>query len=99
MSEGWLLITTPCGFVHWKVTPGIGVALSERICPAHTGLLLAITGCGGKLPIARLALAVALPHALVIVSESVGLPGLLKQMDPGDAAAEFAGVPPGKVHA
>ena len=99
VTEGWLLITLLFGSVQMNVVPGIGAAESDRICPAQTGLLLAITGIGGSVPTARFALEFAEPHAFVTVSEIVGLPALLKQTWPGDALAEFGGVPPGKVHA
>ena len=99
VTDAEVLMTVPCGLVHWKVVFGMGAALKERIWPAQTGLLLAITGSGGNVPMAKLALAVALPQALVTVSESVGLPGALKQMEPGDAEDEEEGVPPGKFHA
>ena len=96
VTEGWLPMKKPCGFVQLNDAPGISAADSDKVWPAHTGLLLAMTGCGGKLPTVMFPFTVVLPHAFVTVREIVGFPGALKQTAPGDADAEFAGVPPGK---
>ena len=95
VTEGWLLMKVPCGSVQLNDAPGISAADSDKVWPAHTGLLLAITGCGGSALMAMFSFTVVFPHALVTIKEIVGLPGALKQTAPGEAATEFAGVPPG----
>jgi hypothetical protein len=74
------------------------MAVSEIVWPWQTGLLLDTVGTVGAVPIAKLALEVALPQALVAVNETVGEPALAKQMAPGTWFPEDAGAPPGKVH-
>jgi hypothetical protein len=78
-------------------TPGAPIAVNEIVCPWHTGLLLDATGGDGATPMARLALAVALPQALTAVTDSVGEPADAKQTGPGAMVFAVAGVPPGKV--
>ena len=96
------------------VTPGLAVAVQEKVAPAKSAVRFTkevcepeqitcesgvVVNCGIGFTVKVRVLTAEAPHSLVTINETVYVPGVAYEICPGLAVVAVAGTPPGKLQA